>query len=259
MTVKREMGSSRQPVRIRQILRPMRGTSGSLLVRGDDNFLYVAKCQVIPERSRLLANEIIAHSLLKILGISTPDVEILLASHTLITEPPQRDVLSVTEGLYFGSRLPLHESATLWDFLPHTLSSRISNLLDFGLIWLFDLWVGNRAMRQAVFGRQSEDRLFRAWFIDNKHCFGGVDWLLNSEIKTPPTAWYHPEFDLNTAKSIFLGRIRHCSRDDISEACSRVPEAWAAGDRQVLDEQIIDPLIQRIPKLNDFLLGSSGY
>jgi hypothetical protein len=166
-----------------QHVRRMRGGAQAHLLRASDNHFYVTKFQNNPQTVRILANEYLATKLGEALGLPMPEVRIIEVFEWLIQNSPELTIdlgsgsVPCTSGSQLGSQYvadPLE--ATVLDYLPEAMLTRIANWRDFPRVLAFDKWTGNSDGRQAVFVKQPQERRYRAVFIDQGYCFNAGEW-----------------------------------------------------------------------------------
>src|ERR1700742_2307076 len=98
------------PVEAVQHIRRMRGGAQSHLMRADDGHFYVVKFRNNPQHLRVLANEMLATRLAKLVGLPVPGTEVVEASDWLIEHTPELSIqlagsaIRCVPGLQFGSR-----------------------------------------------------------------------------------------------------------------------------------------------------------
>ncbi len=222
----------------------MRGGSQALLVRAVDENVYVAKCVGNPQGTRTLINEWIITGLLKLLQVSTPKVRRLeikrgiAGDHLLEFEIGNRKI-PVSEGVHLGSQCPVDPAhVAIFDFLPRHLLSKIVNLSDLTLAYVFDRWVSQADSRQAIFVRErSADPAvgFRAYLIDHGLSFGGSRWELSD---TDLQGLYHDRSiysgpNVQDDSHAAVDRIERLPEDALFLADRDVPAEWFAnGDRE---------------------------
>jgi hypothetical protein len=166
-----------------QHVRKMRGGSNSHLMRGSDGGYWIVKFLGNPQADRVLANEFLAGRLGVALGLPIPEVTPIEVSDWLVKNTPElcmevygREV-PCRSGLHLASRyLADFDHDTLCESLPESFAHRIMNLEDFGRCLVLDRWTGNVDGRQAVFIRKSKYLGFKAYFIDQGHCFNAQEW-----------------------------------------------------------------------------------
>jgi hypothetical protein len=225
----------------------MRGGSQAHLLRASDNGFYVVKFQNNPQDIRILANEYLATRLGQALGLPMPEVRIIEVSVWLIQNSPDLKIdlgtksVPCASGLQFGSRYiadPLETA--VFDYLPETMLNRIANRQDFARVLVFDKWSGNSDGRQAVFVKQSQERRYRAAFIDQGFCFNAGDWdfpdtplrgaFARNSVYEIVTGWKAFEPTLT-----WIGQIEQA---DIWEIAREIPPKWYRDDSPALSRLV---------------------
>jgi len=222
----------------------MRGGSQAHLFRASDNHFYVVKFQNNPQSTRILANEFFGTLLARLLGLPMPEVRIIEVSEWLITNTPELKIdagggISVpcTSGLQFGSRYvadPLKQA--VFDYLPHSMLHRISNLDDFPRVLAFDKWTNNNDGRQAVFVKQPKSRLYSAFFIDQGYCFNADQWNFQD---SPLRGTYGHNAVYASVKGWdsfepALSRIKQIALSDLLNLTAELPATWYGNDLETL-------------------------
>lgn len=166
-----------------QHVRRLRGGSQSQLMRAGDGNYYVTKFQNNPQHVRVLANEMFATRLGKLLGLPVPKVKPIEVCQWLIENTPDLkiDVAGVRTfflaGIHCGSAYAVDPGeGELFDYFPPALLREVVNLEDFGRVLVLDKWTGNADGRQAVFFRPSGQPRYTAMFIDQGYCFNAGEW-----------------------------------------------------------------------------------
>jgi hypothetical protein len=158
-------------------------------MRCSDGGYYIVKFQNNPQGARILANEILGSALATQLGLPTPEVAIVDVGKYLIDHTEDlvvqlgRGRYPCTPGLCFGSRYAADARASgtpvlQWtcDFLPLDQMSRVTNLVDFTGMLVFDKWTCNTDGRQVVFVHDIDSATYSALMIDNGFCFNAAEW-----------------------------------------------------------------------------------
>jgi len=230
------------------------------MVEADDGHFYVAKFLGNPQGNRTLVNEWIVYRLLVMLGVSTPDLRVLvLPSPLQVTTglsflvgnrriPPEGN-------LHLGSQCPVDpERTAIFDFLPRRMLTKIVNLDQFATMFVFDRWVSLADRRQAVFVRdfsQGHKFGFRAYFIDHGMSFSGKQWEL---LDTPAhgLVWEREIYsliDLRLILEAVVSRIEGITKEIIFAAAQDIPATWLGpGDQECL-RSLFGNLHQRQSKL----------
>jgi hypothetical protein len=244
-----------------QHVRKMRGGAQAHLLRASDNHFYVTKFQNNPQAVRVLANEYLATKLGQALGLPMPDVRIIEVSEWLIHNSPELKIdlgsgfVPCTSGLQLGSRYvadPL--VATIFDYLPEAMLTRIANWRDFPRVLAFDKWTGNSDGRQAVFVKHPQERRYRAVFIDQGYCFNAGEWNF-------PDSQLRGAFARNSVYERVAGwedfkptlsRIEQIDKDSLSNIAREIPPEWFERNSEALS-RLIDSLYQRRSLVGDLI------
>ncbi len=166
-----------------QHVRTMRGGAQAQLMRCGDGKSYVVKFRNNPQGVRILANELIASKLGKLIGFTVPNPTIVEVGDWLIQHSPELHlslagrVLPFESGLHFGSEYALDSTqGRVLDWLPMELLPRLRNPEEFAGILALDKWLCNADGRQAVFYKRGRERKYTACFIDYGYCFNATEW-----------------------------------------------------------------------------------
>lgn len=227
-------------IRAKHLIRKMHGGSQSILVRGDDDELYVVKLNDNQQGPNLLANEMLGAEFLRAVGLPTPNWKtILITDEFLKNNPsvyferatgPGRPVKS---GIHFGSYFVHAKDAEyIYDFLPSSFSCRIVNPFDFLGIYIFDVWANHHDHRQAIYSCCSEHSTVNAYFIDNGHLFGGPYWshqekygaALSLDRNVYTTPWNDDTIDR------WISHFEMSLSRKILWVVKRVPDSWYKSD-----------------------------
>ena len=117
-------------------VRPMRGGAQSHMLMANDGHAYVVKFANNPQSLRVLANEWLACSIGRTLGLTIPEPVILYVPVELIESTPSLVIqqsgskLKCSHGQAFGSRFI--SEGQVFDYLPETYLARVENLQEFG-------------------------------------------------------------------------------------------------------------------------------
>ncbi len=227
-----------------QLIRRMHGGSQSILIRGEDERLYVVKLNNNQQGPNLLANEVLGSELLHAVGLPTPSWKPIFISENFIKKNPslhfelQFGSRKVRSGIHFGSQfISRTAGGEVYDFLPSSFCNRIVNREDFLGIYIFDVWANHRDHRQAVFSTRQTNRAINAHFIDNGHLFGGPHWdfrdkpgaamCLDRNLYT--TTWQESDVDA------WISRFETSIPQSLSRVTQQVPQDWYNGN---IDELI---------------------
>jgi HipA-like protein len=167
----------------------MRGGAQAHLMRCSDGGYYVVKFQNNPQGARILANEMLGGALATRLGLPTPQIAIVDVRSSLIEGSEElvvqlgRGRFPCSPGLCFGSQYaadarPSGTRVLQWahDFLPLDELSRVTNLVDFAGMLVFDKWTCNTDGRQVVFVHGAAPSTYNVVMIDNGFCFNATEW-----------------------------------------------------------------------------------
>jgi len=161
-------------------IRAMRGGAQSHMLTATDGHAYVVKFANNPQSVRVLANEWLASSIGRALGLTIPEPAILYVPADLVESSPSlvirlsSSTLKCSHGLAFGSRFISGDQA--FDYLPESAFANIENSQEFAGVFALDKWLCNCDGRQAVFCRREPNGNFRAHFIDFGYCFNAEEW-----------------------------------------------------------------------------------
>jgi len=242
----------------------MRGRSEPWLVRCDDGAHYVVKFPDNPQHVRILANEMLACRLAKLVGLpvaATAFVERVPELAGPVPTPrskvgarPERGIASLS----FGSRFPGPPERTLVvDFLPDRLLSKVHNLVDiFVGGFVFDKWTCNCDGRQVVFFRSAEDagRPYTGLLIDQGFCFNGAAWNFPD---SPIRSLYPRRLVYDTVTSFesfepFIFRIESLRPANIERCIADIPTEWCSPDAGEL-MSLVGRLCARRKKLRQLI------
>lgn len=226
--------------RARHLIRHMPGGSQSILVRGDDEELYIVKFNNNRQGPNLLANEMLGAELLSSVGLPTPEWKPILITNEFLEgnsgvhfRSASGAGLEITSGIHFGTHFvaPV-EGGEIYDFLPSSFLRRIVNPADFLGIYIFDVWANHHDHRQAVYSCRSESLAIDAYFIDNGHLFGGPHWSYGSRCGAAmcldQTLYSVPWHE--SAINEWISHFEITLSKNLFRAVERVPESWYKGD-----------------------------
>jgi len=161
-------------------IRAMRGGAQSHMLTASDGHVYVVKFANNPQSLRVLANEWLACSIGRAVGLTIPEPAILDVPAKLVESSPSLVIqlsnltLKCSHGLAFGSRFISGDE--VFDYLPESIFPHIENLQEFAGVLALDKWLCNCDGRQAIFCRGERKRKFHAHFIDFGYCFNAGEW-----------------------------------------------------------------------------------
>ncbi len=243
------------PVEARQHFARMRGGAQAHLLlaqdpRSGEGHYYVVKFRNNPQHCRVLANEMLAWSLLEYLGLPAAPGEVVHVSQDLIAASPGLYVEAggrretCCAGLQFGSRCPGDPSRQpIYDYLPDSLLQQVQNADAFVGMVAFDQWVSNANGRQAIFFRDRKTQLFMAWMIDHGFAFRAQHWNFEDRPLTGiyPRLWLYERVTGYNSFEPWLGRIVEMDLGELDRAKRRVPlEWWYEGDLDALDRLLLE-------------------
>ena len=224
-------------------VRRMRGGAQSHLMRCSDGECYVVKFQNNPQGTRILANEMLGGALATRLGLPTPEIAIVDVRRCLIEHTEDlvvqlgRGRYPCSPGLCFGSRYaseaaPLGARTMLqvYDFLPQDHLPRVTNLVDFAGMLVFDKWTCNTDGRQVVFVRVAP-RIYNVVMIDNGFCFNAAEWNFPDAplraLYALPYA-YEAVLGIHTFEPWLQLLETTIDRRWLAEAADEIPREWYA-------------------------------
>jgi hypothetical protein len=254
----------------------MRGGAQAQLFLCSDGHFYIVKFQNNPQHRRVLANELLAHVLLRHLQLPSPVGEVVEVSAELISASPSLYIESggrrqpCAPGLQFGSRYPGDPvRQTVYDYVPDSMLRTVLNADCFLGMVAFDKWVSNADGRQAIFlrdrlsnwanprlwsGAANPDRSgFVAVMVDHGFAFTAQQWTFRDlpHIGLYPRYWLYESVTGYDCFEPWLGWIRDFSIDVLDDAFKRVPPEWYEDDIAAL-EQLLEELYvrrKRVPEL----------
>ncbi len=252
-----------------QHLRPMRGGAQSHLMRASDGAYYVTKFQNNPQHIRVLANEMIATRLGKMLGLPMPSIAVMEVSDWLIAHSPEMRIRAgaLSQPCASGRQLASFYSrgegeGVFFDYLPAAAMEAVENLGDFARVLVLDKWCCNSDGRQAIFSPMPGAtrrcapgrRRYRASFIDQGYCFNAGDWSFpdsplrgvyaNRGVYRGVRGWEDFEPALSRAEAADSQQLWACALG--------VPEEWYEGDRTGL-ERLIEAMYRRRGLIRDLI------
>jgi hypothetical protein len=226
-----------------QHIRRMRGGSQAHLIRASDNNFYIVKFQNNPQHIRALASEYLGSRLGVFLGLPMPEVRVIDVSEWLIANTPELRIESAglkipcATGLQLASRYVADVfEDQVFDYMPESIFKRIVNQEDFPRVLVFDKWTANCDGRQAVFVRSSKGRSYRAFFIDQGHCFNAGEWTF------PDLALHGVYFRNSAYRGVtgwqafepVLSRVEQIDLADLDKAAEGIPDEWYRHDSEAM-------------------------
>jgi hypothetical protein len=249
-------------------VRRMRGGSQAHLMRCSDGQYYVVKFQDNPQGTRILANEMLGGALATRLGLPTPEIAIVDVRSCLIRYTEDlvvqlgRGRNPCTPGLCFGSRYVSEPRPSrslsvggTYDFLPQDFMSRVTNLVDFAGMLVFDKWTCNTDGRQTVFVRDAGLGEYGAVMIDNGCCFNAAEWNFPDGplhgLYWLPCA-YHGVRGIESFEPWLQRLERDIDKDWLQHVADEIPREWCPEDATKLPA-LIDKLERRRSRVRELL------
>ncbi len=245
---------------VQQIRRLQGGAQGHLMLGADGN-LYVVKFQNNPQHMRVLANELLAARLAAVVGLETPEVDLVEVSSWLVEHTPELEIdlgrqkVPCQAGLQFGSRfvggmMP----GQVMDYLPEEQLAEVKNVAEFAGILALDKWTGNSNGRQAVFVRKQREKRYRAVFIDFGYCFHAGEWRFED---APLRGVYYRNAVYREVRGWesfepWLTRMETMAEDTVWEAANEVPPEWYGGDLSEM-EALVKKLLARRSRIREVI------
>jgi hypothetical protein len=249
-------------------IRKMRGGAQSHLLEADDGNFYIVKFQNNPQHRRILVNELVSSVFLRYLQISCALSEFILVTPEFLAANPEIFIhlgtqrIPVVPGWHFGSRHPGNpEALAVFDFVPDTLLSTVSNLTDFLAVLVFDKWMANADGRQSVFFRaRVEDwqtvvrKAFVAVMIDHGFVFNGPNWEFAD---SPLQGLYPRKLVYESVRSLddfhpWLDQVVHFPEEVVDRAFRQVPPEWLEGEEDEF-ERLLEKLLRRRARVPDLI------
>jgi hypothetical protein len=253
-------------VKAQRLNRTMRGQTRAQLIVADDGRQYVVKYSNNPVGRRVLVNELISSLTLKNLGIRSPNIAFVSFDEEVLQGNPEIGVASKSRiipppaGVHFGCRYAGSDSTTVYDFLPDRMLAEIRNRADFLGALVFDKWVSNGDLRQAIFYRENAtpsgngepNGHWVAEMIDQDSTFQGQVWAFRD---SPPQALYPrlPIYGANPTMRNFESWLEKVERLDarfFKSLVDTLPAQWIAG----YEEQLSN-LLSKLQERRDRLPG----
>src|SRR5437868_13961735 len=243
-----------------QHVRRMRGGAQAHLMRCDDGHFYVVKFQNNPQHLRVLANELLATRLAKLVGLPVPDPAIVRVDGWIVANTPELNVQLAGRsercpaGLQFGARYAIDPAeGMIFDYLPETLLDRVRNLDDFAGMLAFDKWCCNANGRQAVFWKKARERKYTATFIDQGYCFNAGEWNFPDSPLRGVYAYNAVYKDVRGWDSFepWLSKIAAIDKAVIAKCADDIPTEWDSDWAE--REKLVDAIYQRRTKVPELI------
>jgi hypothetical protein len=220
-------------------IRRVRGGSQAQVMRADDCNEYVVKMMGNPQDTRILANELLASRLARLIGLPVPEPVVIELDEDTIREQLIAFTLADRKvaphaGPQFGSRLVTDDQVL--DFLPENMLSRVRDLFTFAGVLAFDKWTVNADGRQVLFHKPNRARTWRVHFIDFGYCFNATEWSFpDAPLRgTYARTGVYDNISGWTDFEPWLSRIEHFSEKALLAAAEDIPTEWY-GYREELD------------------------
>ena len=234
-------------VKAKRFLRDMRGQSKPKLISADDGHSYIVKFSNNPMGVRILVNELVSALLLQILGIRTPEVALVSFDEETLAKNPEIGIATTIGliaphvGLHFGSRHPEPMEVAVYDLLPDKMFSRLTDQDHFLGALVFDKWVSNSGVRQAIFYRPPEERHFVAEMIGHAWAFRGPNWTFfdaASKGLYPRLGVYGSRPRLDDFDP-WLDKVMGLDAKIFQSLFDAVPQAWIAGQEEQFSNMLM--------------------
>ena len=207
------------------------------MLKASDGHAYVVKFANNPQSVRVLANEWLACSIGRALGLTIPQPAIVYVPATLVESSPSLVIrlsgatLKCSHGLAFGSRFI--SEGELFDCLPESAIAGIENLREFAGTFALDKWLCNCDGRQVVFSRRESQRNFQAHFIDFGYCFNAEEWSFPDTFRRGVYARKCAYDDVCGWQSFepWLSRIESFDLLKLWEIAADLPPEWIEPER----------------------------
>jgi hypothetical protein len=213
----------------------------------------------------LLANEWVAASLARKLGLPVPEMAIIDVCVDLIERSSElviqraRGRTRLVPGLQFGSRYPGDPGKLgVYDTLPEQLLGEVGNVDDFLGMLVFDKWTCNTDKRQVVFCRSAVASPFRALMIDHGLCFNGAEWNFPD---APLRGLYHSPRVYESVAGMesfdpWLNKLENRLTElDFAEALTQMPQEWYDSDGEAL-RQLLNRLWDRRLRVREMIVAA---
>jgi hypothetical protein len=248
----------------------MRGASQPWLVRCEDGQSYVVKFQNNPQHARVLANEMLASRLARLVGLPVAVPAFVEVSGSVLGGSPDLafDVgerrQPIEPGVQFGSRFPgIPEQTLVVDFLPDRFLRRVRDLNRAFLgSFVFDKWTCNCDGRQVIFHRlaHEEGSPYSVTMIDQGFCFNDGDWTFpDSPVRClyPRRLVYENVRGLDSFEP-FLSRIENFTTGELEKCTQGIPTDWCEPDASQLP-RLLEILFTRRRTLRQAIIDAKNF
>jgi hypothetical protein len=203
----------------------------------------------------VLVNKWISSSLLNLLGIVTPHVEVLEKAPDLLNFPYSLE--GIAAGPHFGSQLPVDPTrCAIYDYLPGKLLPKVTNLADLAASLVLEHWFGCTEPNPAIFFRDG-DRFFRTCIIGSSSAFGGRAWKF--AVQPRSDLWLGKICSLPFIEELCaraVASVREISQEDLRQVCERVPPDWLDKEDRIALSDLFSQLDARRDQLQTAVLDS---
>jgi len=231
-------------------------------MRASDGHYYIVKFTNNPQSKRVLANELVASRLGRILGLPMPEARVIDVSEWLIQNTPELriDFAGMQVLCRPGQHLALSYVAdpfthNIFDYVPESLAARIFNIRDFPRVLVLDKWACNCDGRQAVFVKRVNYRYYHVTFIDQGYYFNAGQWAF-------PDLALHGVYYRNYVYQHVRGwkdfepalsRAESTTTEQLSQIADGVPVEWWAEQNTYQLKCLLPDLFQRRSKIRDLI------
>lgn len=261
-------------LRAQELIRPMRGGSQPWLTRCEDGSYCVVKFRQNPQHVRVLANEMFAGLLARLIGLPVAELVFVDVPDALAGQArtqagsgiPRQEWTTaehLDSGPHFGSCFPGDPAETLAvEFLPDRLLRQVRNLREAFLgALVFDKWTCNCDGRQFVFYRATGARTrgYTACLIDHGFCFNDGDWTFpDSSLRSlySRRCVYEGVRGLESFEP-FLGRIESLTEGQLLACARDIPPEWCDDDRSG-PQRLMEALYLRRRKLRQVVIDAKN-
>jgi hypothetical protein len=228
-----------------EVVKRMKGTSGAIHVMADNGWHYVVKPPSIGRRAMI--NEWLGAKLFQTLGLRTADVRPIKLPRSIMVDC--WSCLDQHGAIGVASAFPVDPSRTaIYDFLPESMSNKLSNLDQMVGALAVDLWTGKVSPRHCVFYREAS---WWACFVDHKGMFGGVEWQCSgiTDPRNPATRWAYDAALTEREIAVWAHRISSIRPDSLRRLFLSVPDCWNDATTKCELLQLCELLLSRQSQL----------
>jgi len=147
------------------------------------------------------------------------------------------------------------EETSIYDFFPLRMLSRVVNLEEYAMMFVFDKWLHNADMRQTIYYRDRSlrgSKRYRAVFIDHGMILSGSAWKF-SDIPSHGVAMQKELYtllDMPNLTQAAIRRVKSIPPEHILSTTNGLPPEWfPQGDQERL-VQVLDKLDERRKELD---------